>query len=300
MTPTPPTVTLPAQTMTVEALEALIAEAKAKQPSPFVPKVGQRVRFLEDNYGDPSWGRKGEEGTVVRASAVSSDVRLDNRRGTWAAANRFLEPAEPQPVEDQEYRNSRVSDTDAVENGDLYRFHNGVWQFNYSCGTARLWVAPCNGAKHWRDGLLVPYTPPAPKPQPIPNQEYRRREESDASVADSGNVYRYHTGQWQFNMARGTERRWISFTRGSRLWPDGQLVPYTPPATHITPCYAKLLKCKADGQVLRLWEPCEDTTERTWWVDPVDSNQWAFRLAESAMTTLDYEVLDSYLLKGAK
>lgn len=228
MTPmTPINVALPAQTMTVEALEALIAAAKAAVPKPFVPEVGQRVRFLEDNYGQSSWGRKGEECTVVRTHEYGCDVKLDNGRGKWATANRFLEPA-PTP--------------------------------RYAVGDYAVYALDPD-LTNW--GVV----------------EIRE-------VVETG--YRAKSMNPRFGIGTFCPE-WL------RPATEDEIAA----ATRIAPCYAKLLKRKSDGQVLRLWERCGDTTERTWWVDMVDSDQWAFRLAESAMTTRDYDVLASYLLKGA-
>lgn len=231
MTPmTPINVALPAQTMTVEALEALIAAAKAAVPKPFVPEVGQRVRLTRDNdFGGASCGAKGDCGVVKNMNFArwsQCDVALPSC-GTMVVKFDGLEPA-PTP--------------------------------RYAVGDYAVYALD-PGRTGWGVVEILE----------VVQTGYRAK--SMNPLYGIGTFY----------------PEWL------RPATDDEIAA----ATRITPCYAKLLKRKSDGQVLRLWERCGDTTERTWWVDMVDSDQWAFRLAESAMTTRDYEVLDSYLLKGA-
>lgn len=155
---------------------------------------------------------------------------------TLSEAKRLVAAAEAaaQPQEGVEYRRVERSDADVADSGDVFRYVNGEWQFNWARGAQRSWITTFNGADLWRNGKLTPYV--APAPQPIIGQMYRHKKDTtDADPHDGGRwlVLRYDGGAtWYWKTASGCEGFDTDYdlhVGRTRLVNNGFYVPYTPP-----------------------------------------------------------------------
>lgn len=80
-------------------LEVVVDEPTTEEA--WVPKVGDRVRLLEDNCGVADWGKAGEADTILSVSIDSADAYVDfDVSGKWHAQLHSMEPvaAEAQPA----------------------------------------------------------------------------------------------------------------------------------------------------------------------------------------------------------
>lgn len=229
MTPTPLTVTLPTQTMTVEALEALIVEAKAK--------------------------------------------------------------AAPQPVPDAEYRSAGTTDEAVTRNGDVYRFHDGAWQFNLARGNGpREWIPSSGTAWYWQRQGLVPYVPPAPTPR------YAVGDYAvyvmDPDRAGWGVVEILEVVQTGYRAKSMNPLYGIGTFAPSWLRPatENEIAA----ATAIDLKVGMLLKRKSDGAVLRVWNLGTDRR-----LEHLSAVGHCTESAEN-VSRLTYDILDSYTIQGVQ